>query len=70
MLKIRKKPSWIIYIKAFGAFLIGYCAIEAGHLYFYEGIESISFAYYGILALIGSIIFTVSWISEKLWEKH
>lgn len=67
--EIKEKPSWIIYVKAFGLFLISYCAIEAGHLYLDEGLEGVSFAYYGILAVIGVAIFVLSWICEKLWER-
>jgi uncharacterized membrane protein YcjF (UPF0283 family) len=66
---IKEKPSWIFYVKAFGAFLIGYCAIEAGHEYLVDGWQNTSFAYYGGLVVFGFVVFIISLICEKRWEK-
>jgi len=66
---IKEKPSWIFYVKAFGAFLIGYCAIEAGHEYLVGGWQNTSFAYYGGLLVFGFVVFIISLVYEKGWER-
>jgi uncharacterized membrane protein YcjF (UPF0283 family) len=68
-INIKEKPSWIFYVKAFGAFLIGYCAIEAGHEYIVDGWQNASFAYYGGLVVVGFFAFIISLIFERRWQK-
>lgn len=67
--EVKEKPAWLIYVKALGLFLISYCAVEAGHTWMVEGFGSASFAYYGVLVMLGLLLFLASCVFEKMWEK-
>jgi len=67
--EVKEKPSWIIYLKALGLFLITYCMIEAGRLFIVEGQESVSFRYYGVLVIVGSVLLLIGAAYEKIWER-
>lgn len=68
-IEVKEKPSWVIYLKALGLFLITYCLIEAGRLLLIEGQESVSFIYYGVLVIVGLTLLLFSVAYERIWEK-